>query len=1044
MKQKLLTTMFAVACLTSSSYAQTREVSGSITSTDGKPISGASVSVVGTTTATQTNALGKFKLSIPSGAVLNVSNIGFVTQKVSTGASTTLTIVLVPQENAIDDVIVTALGVKREKRELGYSADQVNSKTLNEASSVNLAGGLQGKVPGLNVTNTSSGVNEDVKINLRGIRSLTGKNEPLLVLDGIQLDIKYLSSINPNDVENVSVLKGAAGAAIYGPDARNGVIMVTTKKSSETMQINVSHSMQWQNISFFPKLQKQFGNGVDGEIVPIENWSWGPAYDGKTVDLGPVLENGVQQKVVYSGTDERKKFYDTGLTNQTNVSINSKDFFMSLENAVIKGIVPGDKNRRNGARLNAQREYGFFKASMGFNYSQQNYSLYNQQAQEDYFAARNTGGNTGLFSQLINTPAHVELTKYKDYKTGEFATYEDWFTNYGLNPYFSLGNWRTEGKKQDLIANIDLELKATEWLNFGYRASITSRGIAERSLTAGVTSSSWAAKRGKPSIVGGVEEYNYNQTILSSDFFANVSTNINEDFRFNGILGTYVRQNEYRATKVGAPTLLVSDLYNIGNRVGTLTGSSNGYKTRIFSYYGSAALNYKNWANLEFTGRWDKISTLSSKNNAFFYPGINAAVVLTDAIPEIKSDIFNYLKLRGAWTKTANADIDPYLLAATFSQPENSGFPFGSVPGITAGNTTYDKNLKPERINSTEMGFEAGLWNNRLKLEATYFYNKNTDQIVSVSISDASGFNKSYRNAASFNSYGVDFGFNITPIIKFNNGGVNFSGGFLWNDSEVTSIYKQQDLDQLSIGGYLASGNSAVVGLPAYQLRGTDYNRDDHGRIIVNSINGRPSVATQNVNFGRTLPKWIVSLSPSVNWKNFNLSALFEHKGGHVVSFYGLGRDMAWTGVSEATVYNNREPFILPNSSIADPANPGKYIENTSVKIGANEEVYNYYTGEFRNATSNFVVSASQWRLRELAFTFNVSQEWLSTRQSVLKGVSIALVGRNLALWVPKENKFMDPDFNSQVKDYPNTFGNVNSNSNPPVRNFGFTINAKF
>lgn len=1044
MRQKLLTTMLAVACLSSTSYAQNREVSGKVTSTDGAPISSASVSVVGTSYATQTDAEGNFKLSVRPGAILNVTSLGYGSQRVSIGNSSVLSIVLTPQENTIDDVVVTALGVKREKRELGYSADQVSSKSLNEASAVNISSGLQGKVAGLNVTTTSSGVTDDVKINLRGIRSLTGKNDPLLVLDGVQMEIKYLSSLNPNDVENISVLKGAAGAAIYGPDARNGVIIVTTKKSSEVTQINVSQSVQWQNVSFFPKLQKKFGQGYDGIIDPVENWSWGPAYDGKIVDLGPVLQDGSQQRVAYTGTDAREKFYDTGVTSQTNASINSKDFFLSLENAVIKGIVPHDKNRRNSARLNAQRQYGVFSAGMNFNYSQQNYNLFNQEGQASYFSGQGVGGNSGLFSQLINTPAHVILSDYKDYKTNKFATYDNWFTNYGLNPYFSIGNWRKDGKKQDLIASLDLGLQPTEWLNFVYRASVTSRGIQERNLTEGVVASTWANNREKTSIPATVEEYNYNQNVLTSDFFADFNTRIDDDFRFHGILGTYVRQNEYRTTRVGATNLVVSDLYNLSNRIGNLTGSSNGYKTRIFSYYGSAALNYKDWANVEVTGRWDKTSTLATGNNAFFYPGVNAAVVLSDAIPEIKSDIFNYLKLRAAWTKTANADIDPYLLAATFSQPASSGFPFGSISGLTAGNTTYDPNLKPERINSTEAGIEAGFWNNRLSLEATYFFNKNTDQIISVNISEASGYARSYRNAASFNSYGVDFGFNISPIVKFNNGGVSLRGSFLWNDSEVTSIYRQQDLQQLSIGGYVSAGNYAIVGLPAYQMRGTDYRRDDQGRVIVNSTTGRPSVSPENVNFGRTLPKWIVSLSPSVKWKDFNLSALFEHKGGHVVSFYALGSDMAWTGVSAATAYNNREPFILPNSVIADPNNPGKYIENTTAKIGANEPIYNYYTGEFSSASSNFIVSASQWRLRELALTYNVSTDWLSARQSVLKGLSIALVGRNLALWLPKENEFMDPDFNSMTADYPNAYGNVNANSNPPVRNFGFTINAKF
>lgn len=1052
MKHRLLSFFVGSMILTSVAFAQEKKVSGRVTDANGKPLVGATIAVQGSNIATQTDENGNYSLSVPIGKIVIFRSVGYAdkTLIIKDGQSA-FNIILDNSNRELDEVIVTALGVKREKRDLGYSADQLSSKTVTQASAVNTINGLQGKVSGLNVITTNSGVFEDVKINLRGIRSLTGKNSPLLVLDGVQMDIKYLSSINPNDIDNVSVLKGAASAAIYGPDARNGVIVVTTKKNSDTPSINVSHSTQWQSISFFPKLQKQFGQGYhnpeNGEITydPIENWNWGPAFDGKTVGVGPELPDGSQQKVTYAGTDEREKFYNRGVTNQTNVSLTAKDFFLSLEDSRVKGIVPDDQNRRTGVRLNSQKEYGIFRAGLNFNYSQQNYSVYDQVSQEDYFSARDIGGNEGLFSQLINTPANIPLSKYKDYKNDPFSTYDNWFTNYGLNPYFSLGNWRKNGKKQDLLTNLELGLKPTDWLSFTYRASLNSRNIAERNLTEGVTPTAFGLGRDKSLIPAAVKEYNYNQTILSSDLFANVDLKIDDDFRFNGILGTYVRQNDYRNTDVSASNLVVSDLYNIANRVGNLTGSSNGYRSRMFSTYGSVGLNYKSWANVEVTGRWDKTSTLSKDNNSYFYPGINAAIVLTDAIPEMKSDVFNYLKLRGAWTKTANADIDPYLLAATFSQKVETGFPFGSVSGVTADNTTYDPNLKPERISTSEAGFEAGLWDNRLTVQATYFNSNNTDQIIRVNISESAGYNWSYRNAASFKSQGVEFDINLSPLIKFNNGSVKFRANALWNDTEVTSIYKAQDLGQLGIGGYTSAQNYAIVGKAAFTMRGTDYLRDDQGRIIVDETTGRPSVADENVNFGRTLPKWILGLNPSVNWKNFNLSALFEHKGGHVTSFYGLGSSMAWTGVSEATVYNNRQPFILPNSVIADPNNPGKYIENTTAKIGAGQDnfIENYYTGEFMNAASNFIVSASQWRLRELSLTYDVPHAWLAARQKVIKELSIALVGRNLALWLPKENKFMDPEFDS-MPDYQNAYGNVNATANPPVRNYGFTINAKF
>lgn len=287
---------------------------------------------------------------------------------------------------------------------------------------------------------------------------------------------------------------------------------------------------------------------------------------------------------------------------------------------------------------------------------------------------------------------------------------------------------------------------------------------------------------------------------------------------------------------------------------------------------------------------------------------------------------------------------------------------------------------------------------------------------------------------------------------------VRFRANATYNDSEVTSVFEQmgKKLDDLSIGGYVAAGNYAVVGKPAFVMRATDYRRDDLGRIIVSSTTGQPSVNPTTKDFGRTLPKWILGLNPSVNWKGFELSALLEHKGGYVASFFALGNDMAWTGVSEATAYNNREPFILPNSVIrapgvtdeqiaADPGNPDNYVKNESVMIGGNgDPMYDYYTGVFRGAASNFIVDASTWRMRELALSYEVPQSWLLARQNVIKGLTISLIGRNLFLWVPSENKFMDPDFNSMIDDFPNTFGNIDATSNPPVRNYGFTVNARF
>ncbi|TYP90125.1 TonB-linked SusC/RagA family outer membrane protein [Sphingobacterium allocomposti] len=1046
MKQKLLSLIFVLTCLIGHTFAQDRLVSGKVTSAaDGTPLSAVSVAVVGTSSATQTDQDGNYTIQVGEGATLAFSSIGYLTQRIEVGSRTVLNVQLAADETALDEVVVTALGIQRNRRDLGYSTQRVSSQELTQVNAVNVAGGLTGKVSGLNVTGVNSGVFENVKMNLRGIRSLTGNNNPLLVVDGVPMDLNFLPNLNPNDIENVSVLKGSASAAIYGPDARNGVIVVTTKKGSDVPVITVGHSTQWQNVSFFPALQKQFGQGYDGIIDPIENWSWGPAYDGSQVQIGDPLPNGDVQMVTYSGTDERKKFYETGATHQTDVSFAMKDFFLSAQDAVIKGIVPNDRNRRTSIRLNSAREYNNFRVGLNTNYSQQNFDVYDASGSDAYFSAQGVGGNDGLFNQLINTPAHIPLTSYKDYKNNVWAQYDNWFTHYGLNPYFQAGNWRSEGKRQNLITNLDLSYKATDWLTFQYRAGLVSRNRSERNLSHGHTVSQYGADRDKTSVPASIEEYNYNETRLSSDLFAQVDKQLDDDFKLGAILGTYVRQVEYRGTSVEAPTLLVPNIFNISNRLGNLNGESDGFKSRLFSVYGNVSLNYKGWANVEFTGRTDKTSLLSAENNTYFYPGVSGALVLTDAVEGLKGNALSYLKLRAAWNKTGNADITPYTLFTTYSQPADGGFPYGSVPGMTLGNTAYSPDLKPEFINSTEVGVETGFLNDRIRLEATYFYQRNTDQILAVRVSDATGFRSSYRNAASFINKGVELDLNVSPIIRFADGGVRFRANALYNDSEITSIFDEQQLNEIVIGtSYTTTGNYAIKGQPAFVWKATDYLRDDQGRIIVNPNTGRPSSSSTLQTYGRTMPKWILSLNPSVDYKSFTLSALFEHKTGHQVSFFELGSSMAWTGVSEATAYNNREPFILPNSVIPDPNNPGQYIENTTARIGENEEMYNHYTGEYRTASRNFLVDASSWRLRELSLSYNVPQGWLQSKQSVLKSLSISLVGRNLALWLPKENKYMDPDFNSFFDDGSNSMGMVTATSNPPVRNYGFTVNAKF
>lgn len=1018
--------------------AQTKSVSGKVISAeDGQPVIGATVKVKGTKAGTITNAVGEFKIILQENAkTISVAYVGMKTLEVD--ATNGMVITLQSDALMIDEVVVTALGIQRQKRELGYSTVNIKSDELTQAKSMSVATSLQGKVAGLNIASLNNGVFEDVKINLRGIRSLTGSNNPMLLLDGVPVALGLLNTINPNDVESVNVLKGTSAAAIYGPDARNGVIVVTTKagSKSEKPEITISNSTQFNTVAYFPKFQDKFGSGGSGTYIPYENWSWGPAYDGSTVELGETLENGDVQTVKYSPVKgNRESFFNTGVTMQNDISYSAKDFYLSIQDANVKGVVPSDVNRRTGIRLNASQTYKKFTATFNTNYIQSNYSVFDNVAMGDYNSANNVGLNDGLMNLIFNTQANVPLTSYKDYRNNEFASYNNYYNRYGVNPYFALDTWRRTGKDQNLISSVDLKLAPTDWLDLNYRASMTYQSVGSQSTTNRVTASAFGLSRGLSDIPQAVSEGSYIGNRLSSEFYANFHKTIG-DFKMNVLAGTYVREISSKSTGVNASNLVIDGLFNVSARPGELGGYSSISRSRMFSIYGNATLSYKNFANLEVTGRNDKTSVLDPSNNSYFYPGVSGSLILTDMLPILKSDIANFIKIRGSWNKTGNADISPYLLSATFSQGD--GFPFNGLPGYSADNTSYDKYLKPEFINSKEVGLEASFLKNRINLDASFYTQDNTNQIVSIRVPRSTGYTFAFVNAASFKNYGLETQLKFTPLVNLGDVKVNFTANYSYNNSEVLSIY--QDLKELSIGGYVMAANQAVVGKPAFIFNASDYKRDDQGHVIVDATTGAPQIDEINKQFGRTMPTTIIGLNPSIQWKGLTISALFEYKGGHYM-FNMMGNEMAWTGVSEISGANNRERFVIPNSVYEDPANPGTYLPNTNITIN---NVGDFFTSDnYRSVASNFITSAASWRWRELAITYDLPQAWLA-KQKLIQGVTFGIVGRNLALWLPKSNVYSDPDFKDLDSFSGNISGISNATVNPPTRTIGGTISVKF
>ncbi|WP_205512304.1 SusC/RagA family TonB-linked outer membrane protein [Longitalea arenae] len=1068
--RKILSLLIA-ALLSVTAFAQNRQISGRITDEKGDPIPFATIKIKKSSVGTAADQAGNFTLSVPPNAILVISASGAETREVSTvGAGDAINVTLSRLTNELSAVVVTtSLGIKRQAKELGYAATSVTSKTLTQGKAVNVQQALNGKVSGVSVSTVNSGVFEQAKINIRGIRSLTGNNQPMLVVDGAPTPLGFLSSIPPDDIQELTVLKSAASAAIYGPDAVNGVIVVTTKKGAgKKLSLTVSSTLQAAKVAYFPKIQKEFGAGA-GEVtdiygnygyVPYENQQYGPRFDGSIQDIGVELEDGSIQRGPYNNGryKDKIKFWNTGLTWQNSISLAGEDFYASVQDAKIKGLMPEDENRRTSFRFNAAKTYGRLSVNYGINYVLQNYDVVNEQAMADLFPAY----NGSVMFLVMQTPSNVPLLDYKDWRNNKFAQFSNYYNEFAVNPYWIIGNLRQKGRSDDLIGNLDAHYKVFDWLNASIRLSTNLGFNNYKNTTAPIVVTPWAeANRNatqytsRPGNV--MDDQNYSSRI-NLDYYLNGDYNINKNFNVRYIAGGMVRQNRFKDVAVGGNNLAAPYLYNVAVRSGDAniplyqgssqtvnTGNNFDIQSRLLSAYGSVGLSYKGWANIEFTGRNDWDSRLSKDNRSFFYPGANASVILSDAVTAIQtSAVISYAKLRGAYSKSGNVNLGAYALNATYSPA--GGFPYGSLPGFTANGIIPSPDLKPEFVKTMEVGVELGFLKNRINVEATYFNQDNTDQILALSQSVTTGYTTGVANAADFKNKGIEMDLNLTPLINVGKGRIDLRINATYNDNKVTRTLENvpvviggnSDFIQNSTSSPTAN-NVAIVGKPAFAFQLTDYLRDSAtGKVIVDAVTGYPSQAGELVVRGRSLPLWVVGITPSYSIGGFSASMTWDYKGGH--HFYaGLGSDMDFAGISERSAAYGRERFVMPNSVYKDAS--GKYVDNTNIQV--QDGNYGFWTGAATNSqiATNYFASAAAWRLRELNISYNLPLKWIGGGKHIQR-LTVSAIGRNLFLIVPKSNQWGDPEFNYSATN--NTFGISSAYQSPASRFFGGSVTVQF
>lgn len=1025
--------------------AQQRTISGTVTG-DGVPLSGVNVILQGGKTGTMTDFDGNYRIDVPGdGALLEFSYLGFETQVVEVGNRNQVDVAMIESSTQLSEVVVTALGIEREKKALGYAAQEIAGESLTEAREVSVANSLKGKVAGVFVSSGSGGPGGSTFVQIRGSSSLSGNNQPLYVVDGIPISNDNLNQtnifagrdfgdgvkdINPDDIESISVLKGPNAAALYGSRGANGVILITTKKSAGKKRLGVSFNSNTtiDMVNIMPTFQNNYGIGYDDTIgfgtavyegveYPVQGGgvdSWGGKFDGRQILIGSMMDLG---PVPYKAQPKNnlRSFYRTGstLTNTLAVNGGTEDINYRVSASVLKseGIVP-----------NMSFDRQTFVAVLGANVTDRlrvdakaNYikSGANNRPIVGVSSGRNVAGSLNL------VPRNIDL-EWLAMNGGRNAdgSYRNWRGGSPTNPYWLINEVVSEDERDRFIGFISANYKFTDWLDIMARVGTDTYSENQRQQYG-------IGTPGGSYVNGRLDLDNFKVNEVNADVLITAKGDLSENFSGSLSLGANQFTRKYERFGATGRNMNIPDLYVIENADLVFPRQSITRK-EIQSVFAMAQLGYKDHTFLDLTTRNDWSSTLAKGNYSFMYPSVSLSHVLSDAL-HINSNTLTFAKVRASYAQ-AGSDANPYQTKGGYTVQNNNfkGQRFASInSGVPA------TNLKNELTTSFEIGTDLRFFNNRLSLDFTYYDSRTKNQIMQIGLSQSTGFGGMYLNAGEVSNKGIEVFLSATPI-KLKNSfqwvtDINFSK----NKSNIESLV--EGIDRYNFISIDIASIIAEPGLPYGSILGYEYKRSPDGQLVVNADGTRYVRAEEQSILGNVQPDWLAGITNTFSYKGLSLSALLDVRmGGEVFSWSRFDQNAKGTGVWT----NNRE-----NLTVEGVIDNGDGTYTPSVQNNVKGQDY-WAARSWGNITEEFIMDATYVSLREINLGYTFNSKLLE--RTPFETARISLVGRNVA-YLYRDAKFEEMGVAPDTAFAPNAAAQgYESFSMPTTRSLGVNLAVTF